>query len=450
MKIFALISALLFSSLILSSCNKDNPIPPDELPKINLTLADTSCTEAWIKLSTSNISLPANAEILKDDSITQTISLTTTDTILYIDSLLPNHTYKFQSIIQSISQSSNSLNVTTMDTTSHNFTWQTWTFGGQAGSCTLYDVAIINENNIWAVGEIYIADSSQNGYTMYNAVHWNGSNWEIKRVPYYYQGQPFYNPFQSIFAFSANDIWFCGNGVIHWDGNQYNPVPVPTNVWGSYQMNKIWGTSSNNLYVVGNNGNIAHYQNGQWSRIESGTDISLVDIVGTTDDNIFISGSDVNNVKGLILKKSGSGFETFVNSHIVTSKEIFHPDLFGSLPSIWLDEKNTLYAAGNLLYQYRFGKWDYVHSLPENYIGGNPGVFYRGYIADVKGVKSNDMWIAGDRNTLRHFNGVSWKQIGFPYSPDSDIVWYTVYPTENSVAVVGFKGNSAIVMLIKK
>ena len=191
---------------------------------------------------------------------------------------------------------------------------------------------------------------------------------------------------------------------------------------------------------MGTLGTIAHYQNGQWSRVESGTDMSLVDMFGISGDNIFISGSDANNVKGIILKKNSSGFETFVNSRILIPQELFNPDLFGSLPTIWLDEKNTLYAAGNLLYQYKFGRWDYVNSLPQNYIGGNPGLYYRGYIGDVKGVKSNDMWIAGDRNTLRHFNGISWKQIGYPYSPDSDIVWYTVYPTENNVAVVGRKG----------
>jgi hypothetical protein len=59
-----------------------------------------------------------------------------------------------------------------MDTTSHNFTFESWTFG-TIGSSVLYDVAIINppaggeagETQIWAVGEIMIADTSQNGYT---------------------------------------------------------------------------------------------------------------------------------------------------------------------------------------------------------------------------------------------------------------------------------------------
>ena len=452
MRQILLVSTLLFTTLALFSCKEEenNPIPPpEEQPQINLSLEDASCTEAWIKLSTGSLALPSNIDLYRDSSLIETINLTSEDTVLYVDSLLPNHTYKYQSVIQSTGQSGNLLSVTTMDTTSHNFSFQSWTFGGQAGSCVLNDVAIIDENNIWAVGEIYLLDTlGQPDPDRYNLAVWDGNNWEIKRVPYYYQGQPFYHPIRSVFAFGANDIWFCGNGLIHWDGNQYNPVAVPN--WGPYWMNKIWGTSDNDLYVVGDNGHIAHYQNGQWSRIESGTDMSLADIVGTSDGDIFICGSDASHIRGLILKKSSSGWETIINSRYLTPAEIFKPDLYGSLPSIWIDEKNTLYAAGNILYQYKFGRWDYVHSLPENFILGDPGLYYRGYIADVKGIKSNDMWIAGDRNTLRHFNGVSWKQIGHPYSPDSDIGWETIYPTENCAVVVGYKGNSAIVMLIKK
>jgi hypothetical protein len=69
---------------------------------------------------------------------------------------------------------------------------------------------------------------------------------------------------------------------------------------------------------------------------------------------------------------------------------------------------------------------------------------------EIRGNGLNDIFVSGAFGEFLHFNGVSWEQIGLPYSPDSDIVWYTVYPTENSVAVVGFKGNSAIVMLINR
>ena len=133
MKILLLSAALMIiSSLILCSCKKDNPIPPGDQPQLNLTLEDTSCTEAWIKLSAANISLPAEVILRQDDSLTQVISLNSADTLLYINSLLPNHTYNFQSTIQANNQTSNPLSVTTMDTTSHNFTFETFTFGGTA------------------------------------------------------------------------------------------------------------------------------------------------------------------------------------------------------------------------------------------------------------------------------------------------------------------------------
>ncbi len=453
MKILLLSAALLVSALTLLSCQKDNPLPPEDQPQINLTLEDTSCTEAWIKLTTANISLPAEVALKQDDSSIQNITLISSDTLLYVDSLLPNHSYKFQSVIQSINQTSSLVNVTTMDTTSQDFTWQAWTFGGEVGSCNLYDAAIIDENDIWAVGRINIADTSINGYTTYNAIHWDGSQWELERISVSHNNSQITPPLYGIFSFSANDIWLSSGVPIHGDGVnwiQYHLFDMGILSQEDGYLTKIWGESSADIYFVGTLGTIAHYQNGQWSSEESGTEMALADIAGTSDGDIFICGADASHIKGLILKKSTSGWETIINSRYLTPAEIFKPDLYGSLPSIWLDEKNTLYAAGNLLYQYKFGKWDYVNSLPENFILGDPGLYYRGYIADVKGVKSNDMWIVGDRNTLRHFNGVSWKQVGYPYSPDSDIGWETIYPTENCTVAVGYEGNSAIVMLIKK
>ena len=165
-----------------------------------------------------------------------------------------------------------------MDTTSHNYTFETFTFGDISNS-VLFDVAIINENNIWAVGEINIADTSINGYTTYNAVHWDGSQWELKKI--LYQGS--FWIIRTIFAFSGNDIWF--SAFVRYDGQNFIELPIPPILMG-WTMNKIWGSNSNDLYVVGDNGNIAHYQNWQWSKITSGTDVGLLDVWGTPDDNI--------------------------------------------------------------------------------------------------------------------------------------------------------------------
>src|SRR5690606_37389250 len=178
MKIFG----ILFLTIIIlfTTCNTTEP-PPEDTRKLTLTFEDASCIEAWININTENIQLPASINIFINDSISQISILNTKDSLLYIDSLLPNKTYKLKAASIDYGVMSSEISVTTLDTTSHNFTFETWTFG-DIGSSVLFDVAIISEDNIWCVGEINIADTSVNGYTTYNAVHWNGSEWQLKRI----------------------------------------------------------------------------------------------------------------------------------------------------------------------------------------------------------------------------------------------------------------------------
>jgi hypothetical protein len=216
-------------------------------------------------------------------------------------------------------------------------------------------------------------------------------------------------------------------------------------------MNKIWGSNSNDIYIIGNSGSIAHYQNGSWTKIESGTDLSLSDIAVTNSGEIFISGGNPSFGIGIIIKStSGNNFSTFAEGANIPANQLFNPNLYGSFSSIWFDKNNTLYSGGNILFQYNFNKWSYVKSLPENFIGGNPGVYYRGYITKVRGNASNDMWIVGDRNTVRHFNGVNWQQVGMPYDPQIDLVWRGIACKDDNTIIVGTHNRNAIIMMIKK
>ena len=439
MKILLLSAALLIPSLFLFSCKKEesNPIPPpEEQPQVNLTLEDTSCTEAWIKLSTGSLALPSDIDLYRDSSLVETINLTSEDTVLYVDSLLPNHTYKYQSVIQSTGQSGNLLSVTTMDTTSHNFSFQSWTFGGQAGSCVLNDVAIIDEDNIWAVGEIYLLDTlGQPDPDRYNLAVWNGNNWEIKRVPYYYQGQPFYHPIRSVFAFGANDIWFCGNGLIHWDGNQYNPVAVPN--WGPYWMNEIWGTSDNDLYVVGDNGHIAHYQNGIWSRIESGTTLNIYDIWGDYDD--YSSEYEINMVAAHHFEGPERKILTLKNNSISELSTANIAD--GSLDGIWFESNRKYFVVGNGIYskQKILSPTDWDTSLKSL----TPFYSYA-----IRASSLNNIFICGSFGDVLHYNGFNWKT--FRNTPGFyDAEFYNIDVKKGVVSIVGQRNNSGFLVIGK-
>jgi hypothetical protein len=391
MKILLLSAALLFSTLFLFSCKKDNPIPPEDLPQVNLSLEDVSCTEAWLKLTTANINLSAEVSLKQDDRIIQNIILSIDDTLLYVDSLLPNHSYKFQSVIQSVNQESDAVNLTTIDTTSHSFTFETFTFGGTAGSSTLYDVAIIDENDIWAVGEIYLADTSQNGYTLYNAVHWNGNQWELKRISVIHNGSSITPPLYGIFAFSETDIWLSAGVPIHGDGVnwiQYHLFDMGILTQEDGYLTKIWGESSTNIYFVGTLGTIAHYQNGQWSRIESGTTSIINDVWGVIDnENRLILYCPVSSFFVPGDKKILKIIDNKVDS-VEWNRDV-------RLYSAWTSDNNFLYVCGEGVYTNKSGIWNQIN-IPS--VGTN----------SIRGKNLNDIFIVGDYGFKAHFNGVTW------------------------------------------
>ena len=68
------------------------------------------------------------------------------------------------------------------DTTSHVVQWQLPDTLGIRG--VIRDVWVFNKNNAWAVGEIYLNDSTGklDDANPYNAAQWNGSKWVIKRI----------------------------------------------------------------------------------------------------------------------------------------------------------------------------------------------------------------------------------------------------------------------------
>ena len=385
-----LVSVLVLVVLFLSlSCNEGYDYSQASL---GLGLRDYSCTEAWIEVQIGSNDKTANIYIKKNGEIIQTVNVVQSSTLYYFDSLLPNTNYTFDAVTYEDGKEvkSNPVTFTTLDTTSHNFTWQTFEFG-QHSSSTLYDVAIINENNIWAVGEIYMNDSLGNPDSKrYNAVIWDGTKWSVIRIPYYFQGQPFYNPIQSVFTFGPSDVWFCGNGVVHFDGSSFIPVPIPTNVWGPYQMNKIWGSSSNDMYIVGSAGKIAHYNGISWTKIESGTTTDLLDIWGYNDS--FSFSTSVYCAVSYVFQNGDRKILRIINNK-VDSLSWFSDK---RINSIWTPNNYIFYTAGDGVFENKNNFWNQIVGLPPFYSD------------NIRGNGLNDIFVCGDFGLLSHFNGLAW------------------------------------------
>ncbi len=282
----------------------------------------------------------------------------------------------------------------TMDTTSNNFTWQTFTFGGNAGSCRFYDCTIVNDTLAYAVGEIYLDDSTGNPDPYpYNFAKWNGEKWTLKKIAVDFNGNQIIAPLEGIFVLQdgkiilSSGVPFLPNGNEGWKLYQLWDMGILNQNDGS--VYQIWGSSLHNLYFAGNNGTIVHYQNGSWLKIESYTSSIINDIWGIT-----------NRQGKLILYCPVSSFFVLGDKKILKITDSIVDSVKWNrnarLYSAWTTNDNFLYVCGEGAYVNKFGKWEKI-SLPE--VGTN----------SIRGNNINDIFIVGDYGFKAHFDGVRWQ-----------------------------------------
>ncbi|MGB5531439.1 MAG: glucosyl transferase [Ignavibacteriaceae bacterium] len=412
--------------LFLKSCNSVEP-PPDG-QALTLKLEDVSCTEAWITLTTTNLQLPATLTLRQinptGDTVSQILNLNTQDSLLYIDSLLPNKSYQHQVSSIEYPATSNEIRVTTMDTTSHAFTWQTFVFGEQIGS-VLFDVAVIDENNIWAVGAIYMTDSVGQAIG-YNAVHWDGQNWELKRI--LYAGNIW--SIKSVFAINENDIWFSAY-VRYYNGN-FIELPIPGILMG-WEVNKIWGNSSNDFYVVGTNGNIVQYDGSNWRKIYNNTDVNLQDINGTSDGNeVWTCGWSNQSGRVSLLKIMGSSVESIWDSQTNTTLNTYRGTLLNSL---WANGNGEFVLVGGQVLRHSLIDKKIVRREWVPYLNGSKVLELGNYAYRIKGSNKNNIVAAGDAAMIWHYNGSSWYKFEEVYNQEDRL--YGLVVTDNLIVAVG-------------
>ena len=402
MKKLIIILIVLILLAFFYSCNTTEPQPPNgEKPTLELTLEDVSCIEAWLTLTTTNLELPAIIELKQfnpaGDTLTQILNLNTQDSLLYVDSLLPNQTYKFHTTIQSSNHTSNEIIVTTMDTTSHDFTFETFTFGGTTGSCTFYDVAIINENYMIAVGSVYLTDSlGQPDPQPYGIAVWDGQNWGLKKI--FHSSNIPVTP-RGIFVISPNEIYLAAGSIFRWDGVSstvqmvFSRLSLPD---PNATIEKLWGSSSSSIYGVGNAGSIVFFNGMQWHRIESGTGLNINDIWG-----------DYNNQTGeweilAVASNIFSGFEKEVIKINQLNSQILSRDgIDETLSSVWFKANIKYYVVGSGTYK--------KNKLSDTIWEGNPLDITNYFENRIRANDINDVFVAGAFGELLHFNGVSWK-----------------------------------------
>jgi len=164
----------------------------------------------------------------------------------------------------------------------------------------------------------------------------------------------------------------------------------------NWQVNKMWGSSPNDLYAVGNNGNIAHYNGQSWSKIESGTDLNINDIWG--DYNEKTKQWEILAVASNIY----SGYDKNVINIKNNSSEILNKDgIEEVLSGVWFQSNKKYYLVGSGTYEKKY--------LTDIIWKGDPLDITNYFENSIRANDINDIIIVGAFGEVLHFNGICWK-----------------------------------------
>lgn len=306
------------------------------------------------------------------------------------------------------------------DSTSHEIVWEIDTLG--AFNSDADAIWGTSPTNIWVTG--WFTDGKGWGSNIY---HYDGSEWKAQN---YYEAN-----LTGIFGLSENDIWAVGNNltatqwyglVAHYDGVKWKTEQVFSRMPG---LAEVWASATDDVFAVGGNGTILHYDGNSWSQMESGTKYHLRDVWGFTSDDVYACGGNIDNAvykdKPILLHYDGISWESVLD----TTKE--ENDY---IESNWGTASNNLYFSSVSGFYQGSASIGWTSSvIPDDHTA----------IRKIRGSSEYNIFIAGHFGLLLHYNGNSWCRYDeifskrYPYGPYlNDVVVF-----ENSVFIAGHERN---------
>ncbi len=238
--------------------------------------------------------------------------------------------------------------------------------------------------------------TGQPDYTAYNAVHWDGNKWELKRITVNFRGNQITLPLEGAITFSTSDIWLVGSLPIHGDGKNWTLFDLRTTLDPDISLSKGWGVNSNEIYFVGRGGSSVRFENNNWDKINNGTTIELTDIYGNNDGkSIWACGYAMDYSQSSILKFDGTTWKTIWSTNAVNTPP------YGYLVStIWAGDKYLYVGAGDGIYRTPLNGSDTTQKVLPLQLGPHR----------IRGSAENNIAVAVDDGSIWHYNGATWFQ----------------------------------------
>ena len=437
LKYFLLLLASYF--IITISCNTTEP--PIILPPPSDTIANTiTLTVEWtdlyrIKLkwnkSVIDTAAPFNYRLLQLDEAgnqtTKDFTITGTDTSYIIgepDSLPQGMSFWFKvegyNLENKLKDTSQTITTQTLQPTSHNIVWTVDTLG-QPGNF-LNDVWGLDENNVYAVGYIELPEGSS------SIVKWEGNSWK----PFTNVGGVKYG----IFGFNENSIFVVGEssnrGIIGiWDGiswTEYRSDYFLARGDTVYPLRSVWGSSPDDVWAVGSQGTIIHWDGVEWKKVDVDSNLNsydFLDIWGHSNSEIYIAGR-IYQQKVLLLKYNGISWEIVIENSSLSR-----------FSTTWGPHERLQYLIEDLRNIKIENDIITTFVLP-----GRSSAIHK-----IRGSGNNNIFTAGSFGEIFHYDGITWQKMEINNTFLEQCVLTGCYVTENEVFFIGYNPGIGVIFV---
>lgn len=411
------------------SCPEESHQEPIIEGEIFLSVEKTRCQSVYLNVTLPDSGLRKTYSLYRDNQYIRTDTLCGTDTLIMDSGLQPSTDYQYQALYVyrgDIIDSSDIVYARTMDITSSNFIWHVDTIADYPSA--LRDVAVINDNDIWAVGKLKMVGGP------YNAVHWDGNEWTYIKVPMYVWGNiPLTQPAEmtAVYAISSTEVYFCANSAFtKWNGDEFIPLDMFMEYEGDPDYGplwRMWSETGDDIYLVGYNGYSVHYDGNSWEKLETGTSIFLRDISGK-GDHVFATGYN-DSGESIALELVNGEWQTLFESDDYYAN--WEEGEFGwaTAVDVFVDTVFVLTSTGIVKRHVSGGDFIYI---PANTVNMEPQKY--GYCVIIH-QNINDIFVGSRHGECLHFDGISWGNLDA--IPVDDRVFYYGAFKDNTITLIG-------------
>lgn len=234
------------------------------------------------------------------------------------------------------------------------FNGTTWSHISSGTTLPLYDV--------WGTAsyDIFVTGTSR------TLLHHNGYSWG-------FMNNPAAGDILGVAGSAWNDVFAVGNGIIHYDGSEWN-ISLGT----GWSLRDICMLSENEAYAVDTSGTILHFDGMNWNPMGSGIYTPLNGIWASSSNDIFVVGTDGNiyHFDGEMWRRMFTG-------------------LYSDLNAVWGSAPDDVYAVGQyftVMYYDGGSGWEMI--LRDG--------TWQDYFYDVWGSSRGDVFFAGTGGAVYH------------------------------------------------